>query len=218
MNKNQVVTLLAAVFFNKQNLSNCPVCGKEKDGKKMVCIECFSEVGDAAVFNRAMADLSATFGHENAVKTGVQRGYLMEGQFFANRKVGKSAKLFTPKEETGIKPYYQFSVPVVGGNLDVNVFGATEEDLGHYIAGVVEVKYRDTKAGQVPYLRIQKVEGVASDVNLVIGKFNETPENHREDLPLLHHKGILNKDQGENERLLMFSIGFADVQPVAKAA
>lgn len=198
-----MVRLLAAILHNGQNKTHCPVCGsKKEDVKKMVCLSCFTSVGDKAVFNQGMAWLTANYGHDHALETGVKREILWG--VLGNVKLPKTAEHKTPGK--GIEQYFASSIGVKGGLFNLSFFGFTEEDLGKTVTGYIELKEKHVPAGTVAYLRIQKVSGVVSDADLLVGDYNQ-PE-YSSDLPISRLKYTLNKGRREKERFLHFSVGF----------
>lgn len=218
MSETTMVRLMAGVLFNRADFcvgKVCPVCGGPKaEEMALACSKCNSTTNGNAVVMAIQSAVSALIGHNAARKTGVQRDSVFT-DVIANLKVAKNAKMVTP-DNPEIKPYLQYGISVVGGFLNVSVFGATQSDIGQTITGVVELKTKIIPSGVVNYLRIQKIDGVVSDVNLKVKNFGDTADL-RTDLPREGCRSILNAGKGEQERLVHFQVGFSDT-PVAKTA
>lgn len=175
------IALKAAVLFAGKG---CPVCGEKKTAEARTCRTCYSTLG-REVTRRVDAVTRAARAARNghlAFQVGdepVARDVIW-GPILAQVRIGKAASFRQPGN--GIKPYRECRKAVKGGFVPLFVFGAEYyARAGETITALVELKEKDIFGGKVSYLRAQAVQGVRSDVKLVIGQYDDA--NYISDLP-----------------------------------
>lgn len=197
------VVLKAEVLFAGEG---CPVCGEKKTARARTCRTCYEVLGNEItrrVDAVRRADIAAENGHlaSQNTATPVARDVIW-GPILAQVKIGRDASFCIPSRN-GVGSYWDCRKNIKGGYVSLFVFGADEHktETGERITALVELKTKTkvVKGGQVYYLRAQAVEGVKTNVKLVVGQYDHA--NYIQGLPSTQ---IV--EQGRR-----FSVGFVNI-------
>lgn len=194
------VVLKAEVLFAGED---CPVCGEGKTARARTCRACYNVLGHEitrrvdAVRRAAIEAKNGHLASQNTA-TPVARDVLW-GPILAQVKIGRDASFCVPSRN-GVGSYWDCRERVNGGYVSLFVFiDGRNAKAGDIITAWVELKMKDTSKGGVSYLRAQAVEGVRSNVKLVIGQYDDA--NYITSLPSAQIA-----EQGRR-----FSVGFVNI-------
>jgi hypothetical protein len=190
----------------------CPVCGGNKTEKAMTCRPCISRIGrkaTEAVKEVTEASLKARAGHEAAVASGgddITR-LILQPVILAQFKLPFRAK-YVANVPAGIEPYFHVGMEIENGFCNVSVFGASQQDRGTIITGLVEVKRRKNDEFSVPYVRIQRVSPlIKSNVFLSIKNVETRDMFPRTILPITRIMGQI-KGNGGFPKIIRGCVGY----------
>lgn len=143
----------------------CPFCGQEvKNG--VVCDDCAKNLNDTKAIEKILlAYVKAKDGHDAALSGGINRNTICSQ--IGTWRIPKNAKLMFPKNQA-VNPYLASrKYHEGGGYIEIFFFGANADQVGQEVTGIVELKEKEFRPGVfIPYIRVQVIPGVKSDVVL----------------------------------------------------
>ena len=184
--ENKKVVLKAEELFGGDR---CPVCGGFKKTREAhTCYLCVREIGVTAT--KAVKKVTemlydAMIGNAAANSGNVVRGNVWGKPVLANLKLDRDA-IFHPAKGD-IQSYWECRRTLPGRFFSIFIFGILDDKRGQEITGLVELKIKNVKGNVVHYLRVQIVEGVKSDVKIVVLKLDENEKLAKTELGLPSH-------------------------------